>query len=68
MRGATLTVLALALALAVSVVYADENVDTWLKTLNPEVANIMFGTNDLSRGGTTAPSAALKLPLLWCWA
>ncbi|MHC4175932.1 MAG: family 16 glycoside hydrolase [Planctomycetota bacterium] len=27
--------------------WAHENVDTWLKTLNPEVANIMFGTNDL---------------------
>ncbi len=28
--------------------WAHENVDTWLKTLNPEVANIMFGTNDLN--------------------
>jgi len=28
--------------------WADENVDTWLKTLDPEVANIMFGTNDLN--------------------
>lgn len=27
--------------------WAHENVDTWLKRLNPEVANIMFGTNDL---------------------
>jgi len=27
--------------------WAHENVDTWLKKLNPEVANIMFGTNDL---------------------
>lgn len=27
--------------------WAHQNVDTWLKTLNPEVANIMFGTNDL---------------------
>jgi hypothetical protein len=27
--------------------WAHENVDTWLRTLNPEVANIMFGTNDL---------------------
>jgi hypothetical protein len=27
--------------------WAHENVDTWLKTLHPEVANVMFGTNDL---------------------
>ncbi|HUU92405.1 MAG TPA: SGNH/GDSL hydrolase family protein [Phycisphaerae bacterium] len=27
--------------------WAHENVDTWLKTLNPEAALIMFGTNDL---------------------
>jgi len=27
--------------------WAHENVDTWLKKLNPEVAVIMFGTNDL---------------------
>ncbi len=27
--------------------WADRNVDTWLRTLNPEVALIMFGTNDL---------------------
>ncbi len=28
--------------------WAHENVDIWLKDLNPEVALIMFGTNDLS--------------------
>ncbi len=28
--------------------WAHENVDTWLRTLDPEVANIMFGTNDLN--------------------
>ncbi len=28
--------------------WADEHVDTWLKTLNPEVALVMFGTNDLN--------------------
>jgi lysophospholipase L1-like esterase len=27
--------------------WADENIDKWLKRLNPEVALIMFGTNDL---------------------
>ena len=29
--------------------WADENVDRWLKKLNPEVALIMFGTNDLNQ-------------------
>jgi hypothetical protein len=28
--------------------WADENVDAWLKTLNPEAAVILFGTNDLT--------------------
>ena len=28
--------------------WAHENIETWLKTLNPEVALIMFGTNDLN--------------------
>jgi GDSL-like Lipase/Acylhydrolase family len=27
--------------------WADENVETWLERLNPEVALVMFGTNDL---------------------
>ena len=27
----------------------DENVDAWLERLNPEVAVVMFGTNDLTR-------------------
>lgn len=27
--------------------WADENIDTWLKGLNPETAVILFGTNDL---------------------
>jgi hypothetical protein len=29
--------------------WADENVNDWLKRLNPEVALIMFGTNDLGQ-------------------
>jgi lysophospholipase L1-like esterase len=29
--------------------WADENVDRWLKDLNPEVAVILFGTNDLGQ-------------------
>jgi hypothetical protein len=31
--------------------WADENVDAWLKTLNPEAAVILFGTNDLTAVG-----------------
>jgi len=31
--------------------WAHENIDTWLKKHNPEVALIMFGTNDLSQVG-----------------
>jgi hypothetical protein len=30
-----------------SIRWAHENIDKWLKRLNPEVALIMFGTNDL---------------------
>ncbi|QDV37750.1 GDSL-type esterase/lipase family protein [Tautonia plasticadhaerens] len=29
--------------------WAEENVDAWLQTLNPEVALLMFGTNDLGQ-------------------
>jgi hypothetical protein len=29
--------------------WADENVERWLKTLNPEVVLLMFGTNDLTQ-------------------
>jgi hypothetical protein len=31
--------------------WAHENVDAWLKTLNPEAAVLMFGTNDLNQLG-----------------
>ena len=31
--------------------WADENVDKWLKKLNPECAVLMFGTNDLGQLG-----------------
>ena len=30
--------------------WAEQNVERWLKKLNPEVALIMFGTNDLAAG------------------
>jgi hypothetical protein len=32
------------------VTWGEQNVDKWLKKLNPEVALIMFGTNDLREG------------------
>ena len=34
---------------SMTVRWADENVDRWLKKLNPEVVLIMFGTNDLNQ-------------------
>lgn len=38
--------------------WADEHVDGWLKELNPEVVLLMFGTNDLTAGGSVADYAA----------
>lgn len=32
-----------------TIAWADEHIDAWLKKLNPEVALIMFGTNDLTQ-------------------
>jgi lysophospholipase L1-like esterase len=32
-----------------TILWADENVDKWLKKLNPEVAVVMFGSNDVSQ-------------------
>jgi lysophospholipase L1-like esterase len=32
-----------------TIAWAHENVETWLKKLNPEVAIVMFGTNDLNQ-------------------
>lgn len=32
------------------IAWAEQNVDRWLKSLNPETALIMFGTNDLREG------------------
>jgi hypothetical protein len=34
---------------SMTVRWADENVDQWLKKLNPECAVVMFGTNDLAQ-------------------
>jgi hypothetical protein len=39
--------------------WADQNVSTWLRKLNPEVAVVMFGTNDLN----SVPSAEYKQKL-----
>jgi hypothetical protein len=36
---------------AMTIRWAHENVDTWLKRVNPEAAVIMFGTNDLGQLG-----------------
>ena len=48
--------------------WARQNVDTWLKDLNPEVALIMFGTNDL--GGLEVQEYEIRMragpePILW---
>jgi lysophospholipase L1-like esterase len=32
-----------------TIIWADDNVDKWLKKLNPEVVLLMFGTNDLTQ-------------------
>lgn len=32
-----------------TILWADENIEKWLKKLNPEVAVIMFGSNDVSQ-------------------
>ncbi|WP_088254409.1 SGNH/GDSL hydrolase family protein [Fimbriiglobus ruber] len=32
-----------------TIAWADENVDRWLKALNPEAVVLMFGTNDLTQ-------------------
>ena len=37
--------------------WAAEHVDEWLKELNPEVVLLMFGTNDLTAGGSVADYA-----------
>jgi len=40
--------------------WADENVDTWLKTLNPEAVSLMFGTNDLNSLGAEEYETTLR--------
>lgn len=46
--------------------WARANVDEWLKTLNPEVAVILFGTNDLGQADTTAYAENLLYVLQQC--
>lgn len=40
--------------------WAEKNVDTWLQTLKPEVAVLMFGTNDLTRAKPDAYDASMR--------
>jgi hypothetical protein len=46
--------------------WADENVDTWLRTLNPEVALIMFGSNDLTNLEPAEYRARLRAVVQCC--
>jgi hypothetical protein len=48
--------------------WADENVDTWLKRLNPEAAVILFGTNDLTALGKEEYEAKLRSVVQRCLA
>ena len=43
-----------------TVAWANENVDSWLRKLNPEVAVVLFGSNDLSSVEPAAYQEALK--------
>lgn len=49
-----------------TVKWALENVDQWLKRLNPEVALIMFGTNDLTHVSVEGYRRQLKLLVQKC--
>jgi hypothetical protein len=40
--------------------WADENIDNWLKTLNPEAVSLMFGTNDLNALGAEEYETKLR--------
>lgn len=46
--------------------WAYDNVDKWLKKLNPEVALIMFGTNDLSSLGLDEYQAKTRVVVQKC--
>jgi lysophospholipase L1-like esterase len=46
--------------------WAHENVDTWLKELNPETALIMFGTNDLNSVGQQEYQAKTRAVVQKC--
>lgn len=46
--------------------WADENVDAWLKRLNPETALIMFGTNDLTGSTVEEYRDALRTVVRRC--
>jgi hypothetical protein len=48
--------------------WADENVDAWLKKLNPETAVILFGTNDLTAVGKDEYEEKLRRVVQHCLA
>src|SRR5215207_11239421 len=43
-----------------TIAWADENIDQWLKKLNPEVAVIMFGSNDVAQVDVKAYAAKTR--------
>jgi lysophospholipase L1-like esterase len=49
-----------------TVEWAVENVDTWLKKLNPEVVVLMFGTNDLNSVGAEEYEGRLRQVIQRC--
>lgn len=46
--------------------WAQENVDSWLKKLNPEAAVLMFGTNDVSSVGPHEYESRLRTVIQRC--
>ena len=50
-------------AIGMTIRWADENISTWLTTLNPEVALIMFGTNVPARA--SSGSSSLDCIVTW---
>ena len=49
-----------------TIVWASENVDAWLKKLNPELAVLMFGTNDLGPIGEKEYDAKTRTVIERC--
>lgn len=51
-----------------TIAWVEQNVGTWLRQLNPEVAVQMFGTNDLGSFGRKSSTAAPVLSFASVWA